>query len=559
MNKEKIAKMLKFTGLGKDEVLNLIEVPKNSDLGDYAFPFFSLAGRFKKNPALIAADIVKKIKKTEDFEKIEAVGGYVNFFVNKKKFAEETIKNVDAYGKRYGSGKNKGKVMIEFSQPNTHKAFHIGHIRGTSLGESMARILEFSGHEVVRANYSGDTGMHIAKWMWGYLKYHSHENLKDDEEWIAEIYTDAVKKIGKDEKIQEEVNKINRKLDSKSDDKLNKLWEKTRELSIRSWAKIYDELNTKFDVHYFESEFEKDGKKISRELLNKKIAEVSDDATIVRLDKYGLGVWVLLRKDGTVLYSAKDLALAYKKFKDFKIKRCITITAAEQNLHFKQLQKTLELVKFKNWKDYDHFGYGEIRLPWGKMSSRTGDNVLYSEFKTEIVRLAAKEVEARFPKLEEIKIYDRALAIFIAALKYSMLKQDINKTIIFDPKKSISFEGDTGPYLLYSYARAKSILGKAEYKKQKKFDVVEINEYERNLINELARFPEVVRSAYENLAPNAIANYSFELAQMFNEFYHNCPVIGSDEEDFRLKLVDCFSQVLKNGLHLLGIGVIEEM
>jgi len=557
---KKIVKLLSFSGLKNKALDELIEVPKDSKMGDYSFPCFSLSKKLKKNPAEIAKDFSSRIQLSKEFERVEAIGPYLNFFVNKKILAEKTIERITKEKDKYGSGKfGKEKVMIEFSQANTHKAFHVGHVRGTSLGESLARILEFSGNKVLRANYQGDTGMHVAKWIWCYRKYHSKEELENDESWIASIYVDAVKRLGKNKKLQKEVDEINKKLEDKTDEELVKLWKKTRKLSLDSFEKIYHELNTNFDEYFFENEVEKEGKKISEKLVERKIAEISEGATIVDLKKDKLGVWVLLRSDGTVLYSAKDLALAEKKFSDFKIDKSIYVVGSAQQLHFYQLFKTLEKMKFKQAKNCEYVPVSEVRFPWGKMSSRSGDNVLYSDFKKELVSYSMKEVEKRFKDLESMEVYDRALAISIASLKYSMLKQDTNKNLIFNPEKSLSFEGDTGPYLLYSYARALSILKKAEYKKQRKFEIGEISNSEKKLIVELGKFPEIVKSASENLSPNLIANYSFQLAKTFSEFYHNCQVIGSEEERFRLKLVDCFSQTIKNSLHLLGIPVIPEM
>jgi len=557
---KKIVKLISFSGLKNSELEELIEVPKDSKMGDYSFPCFVLSKKLKKNPAEIAKDFSSKIQLSKEFERVEAVGPYLNFFVDKKYLAKKTVDKITKEKDKYGSGKvEKGKVMIEFSQANTHKAFHVGHVRGTSLGESLSRILEFTGNKVLRANYQGDTGMHVAKWIWCYQKYHSKKELKNDESWIASIYVDAVKKLGKNEKLQKEVDEINKKLEDKTDKNLVKLWKKTRKLSLDSFEKIYHELNTKFDEYFFENEVERAGKKISQNLVKKNIAEISDGATIVNLEKDKLGVWVLLRSDGTVLYSAKDLALAEKKFSDFKIDKSIYVVGSAQQLHFYQLFKTLEKMKFKQAKNCKYVPVSEVRFPWGKMSSRSGDNVLYSDFKKELINYSMKEVEKRFKNLESTEIYDRALAISIASLKYSMLKQDTNKNLIFDPKKSLSFEGDTGPYLLYSYARALSILNKAEYKKQTKFEIGRIGDSEKKLIVDLGRFPEIVKSASENLSPNLIANYSFQLAKTFSEFYHNCQVIGTKEEKFRLKLVYCFSQTIKNSLHLLGIPVIPEM
>ncbi len=508
----------------------------------------------KKSPVQIASEIAGKIK-SKEFEKIEAKGPYINFFVNRNNLAEETLKEIITKREKYGKGNEKSKVMIEFSQPNTHKAFHVGHIRGTSLGESLARINEFMGNKVIRANYSGDTGMHIAKWIWCYQKYHKNEKLQEDESWIAGIYVDAVKRLAENETLQEEVDEINRKIESKDDKKINELWKKTRELSIKSWGKIYKELGTRFDVHYFESEVEMPGKKIAQDLVKKGIAVISEEATIMDLKEYNLGVWVLLRKDGTVLYSAKDLALAERKAKEYKVNRNIILSADEQNLHFRQLIKTLELMKTK--EKFIHVNYGMVRLPSGKMSSRTGDNILYSDFINELKEYAKSEIVKR-EKISGKELEERALAISIAAIKYSMLKQSSNNVIVFDKEEALNFEGNTGPYLLYSYARAKSILEKAEYK-QKRGKIEKIEDNEKKLINEMSKFKEIVENAYKELSPNVLANYAYQLSQSFNEFYHSNKVIGSEEEQFRLSLVDCFSQVLKNALFLLGIKVIEKM
>lgn len=559
--KFKVIKALSETGLNKKELENLVETPKDKSLGDYSFPCFSLAKKFKKNPSEIAENLVGKIKSENDFEKVEAVGGYVNFFVDGKELFRKVVSDVLKEGKKYGSSSKKNlreKIMVEFSQPNTHKAFHVGHLRGTSLGESLARILEFSGNKVVRANYSGDTGMHVAKWIWYYKKYYKKE-LSGDEGEIAKIYVDAVKKIGDNKKYIAEVEEINRKLHNKKDKELERLWRETRKISLDAFERIYSELNTHFDEYFFESEVEDEGKKIAEELVKKKIAEVSDGAVIMDLKKYGLNVWVLLRSDGTVLYSAKDLALAERKFKRFKIDRSIYVVGAAQRLHFYQLFKTLELMGFKEAKKCEYVPVTEVRFPWGKMSSRTGENTLYSEFKEKIVGLAVKEVEKRF-KLESTEVYDRALAIAIASMKYVMLKQDTNKNLIFDPKEALKFEGDTGPYLLYSYARAQSILRKAKYRRtNSKLESLKVKDSEKTLTSEILRFPEIVSHASINLAPNLIANYAYELSKRFNEFYHDVQVIGSNEEKNMLKLVDAFSQTLENSLDLLGIPVIEVM
>src|SRR3989344_4142625 len=541
-----IRKLFELTKINKNKISQLIEIPPLPELGDYAFPCFVLANELKKNPLEIADNLAKKIHSSE-FEKVEAKGPYLNFFINRNKLAEKTLKSILKEKDSYGSSKiGKGKTIIEFSQPNTHKAFHIGHVRGTSLGESLSRIFEFQGVKVFRVNYSGDTGMHIAKWIWCYQRYHKNEKLKNDESWIAEIYVDAIKRLSESENFQEEVEEINRKIESKEDKKINEIWRQTRKLSIDSWKKIYQQLNTGFDKHYFESEVESSGKEIAEDLLKKGIAKKSDGATIIDLQNFNLGIWVLLRKDGTVLYSAKDLALAKKKKKDFQADSYLVIVGDEQRLHFQQLIKTLELMGENKEKNYNFLTYALVRLPTGKMSSRTGENILYSGFISELKNNLKNEIKKREKSISGKDLEKRSLKLAIASMKYPMLKQDSNKVIVFDKSEALSFEGNTGPYLLYTYARAKSILRKSENKGTKSFKIESFSDSEKNLMLNLGKFSEITQQAYQNLAPNLIANYSFQISQAFNEFYHSSQVIGSESENFRISLVRAFSQVLKN-------------
>ena len=544
--------------LRDEEIETNIETPPSFNMGDYSFPCFFLSKKLKQEPHEIALMIREKIgTPTEDFEDIQTAGPYINFFISKKNLGENLLGEILSKKEKFGManlGRGK-KTMIEFSQANTHKAFHVGHVRGTSFGESLAKILEFCGEKVIRVNYQGDSGMHVAKWIWCYKKYHSKEKLRKDDFWIASIYTDAVKRLEKNKKLQIEVDAINRKLESKEDAELNKLWEKTRKLSLDSFEKIYQQLNTHFDHYFFESEFEKSGKKTAEDLLNKKIAKKSDGAVIMDIEKYNLGVWVLLRKDGTVLYSAKDLALAEKKFSEFKINQSIYVIGAAQSLHMSQLFKTLELMKNGNVKNSKFIPVSEVRLPQGKMSSRSGENILYCDFIKEVVDYAKKEIKKRSPKIPKKELEERAIKISIASIKYSMLKQNNKKNIIFRKEDALNFGGDTGPYIQYSYARAGSILKKSkkitDKENKRKFLAEELEPKEAELLRELSQFPEIVLNSYKNFNPQIIANYSYQLSKIFNEFYHACPVIKSEEKYFRLSLVESFRHVLKNSMNLL--------
>ena len=565
--KELIIKILKkaISELGvklkDEEISKVIEIPPNNELGDFAFPCFSLASKLKEAPHEIALEIREKISLIpEEFEDVEVLGPYINFFLNKKNLAENVLSKILSQKENYGKPeiKEKKKIMVEFSQPNTHKAFHVGHIRGTSLGESISRILEFCGNKIFRANYSGDTGAHVAKWLWCYTKFHSKEKLRDDEKWIASIYVDAVKRLKANEKLQEQIDAMNWALESKKNKKLNALWKKTRKLSIDSWKNIYKDLDVNFNLDFYESDMEKRAREISHELKDKKIAVKSDDAIIMNLKKFNLGVWILLRKDGTPLYSAKDLALAELKLKKYKADKYLVLVADEQRLHFEQLCKTLDLMKLAKRETYDFLTFGLVRLPTGKMSSRTGENILYSDFIKEISDFAKSEIKKRGFKTSKTELEKRALKISIASIKYSMLKQSPRKNIIFSKEEALNFEGDSGAYLLYSYARGKSILRKVKNPK-KAYSLVNLEEQEKNLIKTLSQFPEIVSNAEKNLSPALIANYSYKLSQNFNEFYHSCPVINSEKESFRIDLVKSFLIVLETALNLLGIGVVEKM
>lgn len=540
----------------KEDVI--LEIPTDSKLGDYAFPCFGLAKKLKKNPSEIVKELESKLRR--EF-KVEANGPYLNFFIDKSKLAEKVLSRILKERERYGSNKRKKeKIMIEFSQANTHKAFHVGHVRGTSIGESLSRILDFLGYKLVRANYQGDTGMHVAKWLWYYLSFTDKKIPKEDvERWIAFIYVSAIKKLDMEPELQEEVDKINLKLERGENKKLINLWKKTRGLSLNAFEGIYKDLNTRFDCYFFERDMEKRAKEISKVLVKKKIAKIDQGATIVDLKDYGLSVWVLLRKDGTVLYSAKDIALAEKKFNKFKIDRSIYVVGAAQRLHVYQLFRTLELMKFKQAKNCVYIPVSEIRLPTGRMSSRTGENIIYSEFKDEIIKYATNEIKKRYEKLSKKEIERRALIISIGAIKFSMLKYDLNKSIVFDKKEALRFEGDTGPYIQYGHARCSSILyGR---KINSGLDYSLFNELDNELVKILGEFPRIIEKAGADHKPALIANYLLDLVKKFNEFYEKNPVLKAKKElrDVRLVLVFSVKEVLKNGLYLLGIEAPDEM
>ena len=530
--------------------------PPDFKLGDIATPLsFELAKKLKKNPIQIAKDIAETIVLPKGIEKAETTGGYINFFFDRKYFSKETIKKIIIDDKNYGKGgKKKEKVMVEYSQPNTHKSFHIGHLRNVCLGDSLSNIMEFSGYETVRSNYIGDVGAHVAKCIWGYMKFYDSIIPKENKgDFLGKVYSEADKKLKESEEYQEEYKTVLKNLYDE-DKRTMEIWSMTRQWSLEEFNRIYDELGVNFDIFLYESEVKEEGTKIARELLEKSIATNKDGAVIVDLKEFGLDEFVILRSDGTALYSTKDLALAKRKFEDFKIDLSLYVVGSEQKFYFKQLFKTLELMGFSQAKRCYHLSYELVMLEEGKMSSREGNVVLYSELKEFVKKEALNQVRERnISNAENI-----SEIVTIGALKYSMMK-DNNKRIIFNWKKALDFEGDTAPYIQYAHARASSILNKIDGLNLE-FDIDYLNEKEYKLLFMLSEFPEIVHKASVDYRPDYVSNYVYDVAKCFNEFYHECHVLNAEtNKEFRIALVKSTKIVLRNSLNLLGIKAPEEM
>lgn len=558
-----LKKALKEKGINmkEKEIEDLIEIPPSHELGDYSFPCFFLSGRLKEEPAQVALDLRKKIGTSPptDFEAIRTQGPYINFFVNRKSLARQTVWDAILKRKDYGQSKaGKGKrTMVEFSSPNTNKPLHLGHLRNLAIGESISRILEFNGEKVIKANLNNDRGIHISKSMlayqkWGKEKTPDNKKVKPDH-FVGKFYTLFNKK--KTKKLEEEAQKMLRKWEE-GDKRTLLLWRLMSNWALKGFGQTYKTFGIKHDVTFFESKLWKKGRKIIEEGLKKGIFKKSKKGEIkLDLKEEGLDEKILLRSDKTSLYITQDLALAKIKFDKYKLDKSIYVVGNEQEYHFKVLFSVLKKLGFEN-KEMIHLSYGIVNLPEGKMKSREGTVVDADDLIEKIRILAEKELKKR-EKLSKKELEKRSLIIALAAIKYMLLKVDIRRNMLFNPKESVSFEGDTGPYLLYSYARASSIMKKAVG--QKKFRVYDLEDKEIALVKKLSRFPDVVLNARKNLNPSVIANYSYQLAQTFNEFYHSCRVIGSKQEAFRLALVQSFRQVLKNSLELLGIKTLEEM
>jgi len=553
--REAIVKALKITGLSSEEREQFLETPRERERGDYAFPCFVLASRLKKNPVEIAKELAKQIKLPKEFDKVEAVGPYLNFFVNRYFLAEQTVRTILKQKDKYGAIKplRKETLVVELSSPNVAKPFGIGHLRSTIIGNALAEIYRFLGHKVVTLNYLGDWGTPFGKIIAGYKAFGDEKALKLDP--IGHLF-DIYVKVTKDERFEAEGREWFRKLED-GDKEAMRFWKRFRDLSVKEFSKIYSLLGVNFDVLSGESHYTNKMGPVLDELKSKGLLVESEGALVVNLEEYGLGVCLIKKSDGATLYATRDLAAAIDRQKKYRATGLIYEVGSEQKLYFKQLFKILELMGYKWASKCVHVDHGLYLDSDGKkFSTRKGKTIFMESVLDETIELAKKEIMKR-AQVSAKECEKRALAIARAAIFYGDLKNYRGHDMVFDIDRFVSFEGDTGPYLLYSYARARSILRKAGKNKDSKEG--DITDKEGALVGELARFPDVVLRAAEQYAPNLIAHYAYTLSQTFNEFYHTNKVIGSEEEVFRLQLVHAFSQVLKNALHLLGISVLDEM
>jgi len=449
--------------------------------------------------------------------------------------------------------------MVEFPSPNTNKPLHIGHLRNMTIGEAISRISEFNGEKVIRSNLNNDRGIHICKSMAAYEKFGKKAKpgkMKSDH-FVGKYYVMFGQKSKKDKNLELFSHRLLQEWEA-GNKKVVKLWERMNKWAYDGFEKTYKDFGINSDINYYESKLYKHGKEIvDKGLKNKVFQKRKDGAVVIGLGKE-LGEKVLLRIDGTSVYIVQDLYLAQLKFKDHKLDKSYYVVGNEQEYHFRVLFNILEKLGFK--QNMKHISFGMVTIPGGKIKSREGTKGINAdEIMGSVQTLVKKELTKR-SKLSKSELEKKSSKIALGAIKYFLLKVDMKKNMFFNPKEAISFEGDTGPYVQYSYARASSIIKKEGKEKiRPKFKMGELTLQEVDLLKKLSQFKEISNKAYLNLNPSIIANYSYQLSQKFNEFYHASKVIGSEEQAFRLKLVEAFRQVLKNSLSLIGIEVLEEM
>ncbi len=541
------------------ERVPLRKIPFNDGWG-FATHLALAQGRGKDGAQALASEVAERLKGR--FERVEAINGYVNVYIDAKQAAGHVLAGILAEGERYGAGEKQAlRYMVEYSQPNTHKEFHVGHLRNAAFGNAIVRLLRFSGHDVLAANYIGDIGAHVIRCLWCLRKHHAGETPPEDRlDWLGGIYTEAVRRIEAGEPgAKEEVAELFARWEA-GDPELLALWRETKQWCMDELHRIYKQLDVQFDVWFYESEVEAEGKAIAQELIDKGVAEYSEGLPIVRLgDK--LGVIPILRSDGTSLYQTKELALSVEKFRRYPIDKAIVITDVSQSLYFKQVFKVLELYGFEHAKDLAHLAYERVNLPEGKMASRAGNIVAYEDLAAEAIARVKAIIAEKNPSLAEDERANVAEQVAISALKFLMVGVGNSSVITFDWERVLDFDGYAGPYLQYAYVRAARILEKAESPATEASPSV-LQPVECTLLQTMSDFPNQVGRAAEQRAPVIVANYVYDLAKQFSDFYQSCRVLQEPDPEvrqFRLALVACVKQVLGNGLSLLGLSLPESM
>jgi len=567
--KTEIIKLLKTaSGVKTLNEADLV-LPPNLKLGDLSFPCFSLAKVLKNSPQAIAIELHKKIQPTGLIAKTEAAGPYLNFFLNRKEITKSTLNVgrglVPRRGGEQAPALHGQRIMMEFVSPNNNKPLHLGHLRNAFLGESVARLLESQGAKVIRACLFNDRGLSIAKSMvayklWNKGKTPTKIKVKGDK-FVGDLYVEFEKKSKDNPQLADEAAKTV-VLWEKDDKETKQLWKTLNTWVLGGFAQTLKRSDIKFNLSYFESKLWKQGKKLVEEGIKRKIfTKDKTGAVMANLANFNLPPKVMIRSNGTAIYSTSDLFLGKEKFEKNKLTKAIWCVGSEQDLYLKQLFSIYQSFGFSWAKNCEHLSYGLVFLPEGKMKSREGKVVEADDLLNELYTMVVEEIKVRH-KLSATEIKKRAELIAQAALRFYLLSVTPKTIVHFNPKESIAFTGHTGPYLLYTYARIASILKKADKQKLiSKSYKLQANDLEWQLIFRLARFPEVVREAALQYDPSHLAQYLYDLAKNFSEFYEAVPVLKAEPQTraARLNLLRAVQNTMDNGLKLLTIKPIKEM
>ncbi len=563
--KEKVSTFLKdYVPISKKKIYESLEIPPDDKFGDVSFPCFELAKKEKISPGHYSKQLREKLVLPDNsiFGRIEVAGPYLNFFVNYTKFIPKILKEVNK-NKAYGrASSKKEKIMLEYISPNPLKDLHAGHLRQAAVGGTLSRTMDFAGYSVIPVLYYNDSGTHIAKTIWAYEKFSKDiNNVESKGAYLGKLYSLAHQKSKNSKKAQEEIRKIHKALEN-NEKKYASIKKKLYPWSIKYFEKFYKDVNAKFDKIYFDSDFVNSGKKIVKKLEKTKYLYYEDNTPVLDLTEFNLPKTLLLKSDRTALYLTKDLAMAFQRIKDFKIDKIIYITGSEQKLNFQQLFKALEILKLKNSDKLFHIPIELVYDKEGKrFSSRQGNAASYFEILKKAEDSALKKINSSEREISEKQKQEIAHKTAIGALLYFINKISYKKSINLDIEKALSFEGQTGPYLQYSYVRALRITQKAKAKPLLKHLTSLNTQEEIRLTKKIYKFPLVVEQVAKSYQPHVLAEYAFELSSDFSRFYENCSIskVADSLASARLYLVYAYIRVIKQCLRLLGIPVLEKM
>ncbi len=560
--KNRIAQLIKrYVELEIDAIENLIGVPPKPEMGDYTFPCFQLSKNIKKAPNIIAEELKNSIIDRE-FKKIENLGPYLNFFVDKGMFAQNTIQKVlkekDNYGQsNIGEGKT---ICIEYSSPDIAKPFQIGHLLSTVVGNALCRMFKKEGYSVVGVNHLGDWGLRFGKLITAYRRWGNEKALeKAPIDELLRIYIKFHEEAEKDPILEDEARENFKALET-GDEETLAIWAKFRRLSLMEFERIYNLLGVTFDSIAGEAFFHDKIKVVVDELREKGLLVESNSAKVVRLKEYNMPPYIVLKEEETSIYASRDLAAAIYRKKTYEFYKCIYVVEATQELRFKQIFKVLEFAGHEWARDCIHVGLGLVKFADRRFFVRNGSAISFDDLFKEAIKKTMEVINEKNLKLKNKK--EAANKIGVGAVVFACFKDSREKDIVFDWKEILSFHGETGPYVQYSYERGKSLLIEgvnctvnADYGK-----LASKEEFE--LVKSIASFNHIINLALEKLEPSIVAKYVIEVAKGLNKFYNVHPVLNLEDEDLkvaRLNLVKASLQVIKNGLELLGIEVVEKM
>lgn len=574
---QKIAMAAKAMGseLPIEDVYGALVNPPNPEMGDLAYGCFLLAKGLKLPPPKIAADLATQLVGDVYVEKYAAVGPYLNITFSSQAFGEKVVGPIlsGEFFKRTLISKSP-RTMIEYSQPNTHKELHVGHMRNLCLGDSLVRLLRYAGRDIVSATFPGDVGTHVAKCLW-YMKHHNSEPVPNTHkgEWLGRMYSKGNIKLEDElgtpaeEKNRQELTEILRQIESKSGEYYD-LWKETRQWSIELMKEVYHWADVSFDQWYWESDVDSASVAYAKQLFEQGKLIKSEGAIGMNLEAENLGFCMLLKSDGTGLYATKDIELARRKFQDHKIEKSIYVVDQRQALHFKQVFRVLDILGFEQAKNCFHLQYNFVELPDGAMSSRKGNIVPLNDLIRKMEETVKVNYLSRYEgDWSEAEIQLVASQVAKGAIRYGMLKMDTNKKIVFDMEEWLKLDGESGPFIQYSSARIASLCRKFSFDASSVGVVEKLwpllsHKAEKQLMQALMGFNSEVATCSVNFKPAALCNYLYDLAKRFNSFYHDCSIGNAESEELqkaRLALAAATGKTLKQGLALLGIPTPERM